>query len=177
MRPQSTYLICTHHWARKMEGASLADAGPSGSDARAWQWSHSEPLAAILLLIIKLYKSKKLTLAVQNAPQSAWGSPSLQWLMTPWPLIWVTALSHPPCLAVRLFSLIYVGYSVSALHFSQVLSALLCRQRFLFNVSSADNTCKCSHLRIIWTSNSWTSPPPPPLSVSPSFYSIAININ
>ena len=53
-----------------MVGASLADAGPSGSDARAWQWSHSEPLAAILLLIIKLYKSKKLTLAVQNAPQS-----------------------------------------------------------------------------------------------------------
>ena len=53
-----------------MEGASLADAGPSGSDARAWQWSHSEPLAAILLLIIKLYKSKKLTLAVQNAPQA-----------------------------------------------------------------------------------------------------------
>ena len=52
-----------------MEGASLTDAGPSGSDVRAWQWSHSKPLAAILLLIIKLYKSKKLTFAVQNAPQ------------------------------------------------------------------------------------------------------------
>ena len=56
--------------ARKVEGASLADAGLSGSDARAWQWSLSEPLTAILLLIIKLYKSKKLTLAVQNAPQA-----------------------------------------------------------------------------------------------------------
>ena len=53
-----------------MEGASLVDAGPSGSDAHAWQWSHFKLLAAILLLIIKLYKSKKLTLAVQNAPQA-----------------------------------------------------------------------------------------------------------
>ena len=53
-----------------MEGASLTDAGPSGSDARAWQLSLSEPFAAILFLIIKLYKSKKLTLAVQNAPQA-----------------------------------------------------------------------------------------------------------
>ena len=65
-----TAFVALTHWARKMEGASLADAGPRGSDVCAWQWSHSEPLAAILLLIIKLYKSKKLTLAVQNAQQS-----------------------------------------------------------------------------------------------------------
>ena len=99
--------VHVYHRARKMKGASLADAGPSRSDVSAWQWSHSKPLAAILLLIIKLYKSKKLTLAVQNAPQAvlAWGSPSLQWLMTPRPLIWVTALS-PSCLAVCVFSLI-----------------------------------------------------------------------
>ena len=61
--------VHVYHPARKMEGASLADAGPSRSDAGAWQWSHSKPLAAILLLIIKLYKSKKLTLAVQNTQQ------------------------------------------------------------------------------------------------------------
>ena len=67
---KDSVFIPMDHWARKMEGASLADAGPSGSDARAWQWSHSEPLAAILLLIIKLDRSKKLTLAVQNAPHA-----------------------------------------------------------------------------------------------------------
>ena len=57
-----------------MEGASLAVAGPSGSDAFAWQWSHSEPLAAILLLIIKLYKSKKLTLLLCKMPHSRYFS-------------------------------------------------------------------------------------------------------
>ena len=96
-----------------MEGASLADAGPSECDARAWQWSHSEPLAAILLLIIKLYKSKKLTLLLCKMPHRQYFSCLRQPIpaaindpLTPY-------LGHSPFSSLSgslcLFSLIYVG--------------------------------------------------------------------
>ena len=73
-----TAFVALTHWDGKMKGASLTDAGPSGSDARAWQWSHlEEPLANILLLIIKLYKRNSVHYMIYKFLVLPWASVTL----------------------------------------------------------------------------------------------------
>ena len=73
--------VCVCHWARKMEGGLLERWREQAWQMLApvevtytWQWSHSQPLAAILLLVIKVINSQGCTKCPTGGTLVAWGS-------------------------------------------------------------------------------------------------------